>query len=128
LQRWALQKAGAHIVARSEQILHLPQGSISAAGSIQKGGALLRRQFERFLQQIANLLPAFPCHVCQTLLFLRCSHNRVCFVPRTLETREVDGRNPQMNLVAIGARSHLLRFFPIERVHIRGAGIAKKQR
>jgi hypothetical protein len=49
LQRRALQKAGAHIVARSEQNLRfLPQRSISAAGSIQKGRALLRGQFERF--------------------------------------------------------------------------------
>jgi hypothetical protein len=51
------------MVARSEQNLHfLPQGPIRAAGSIQKGGALLRRHFERLLQQIANLLPAFPRH------------------------------------------------------------------
>src|SRR5215469_3189572 len=51
------------MVARSKQNLHfLAEGWIGVAGSIQKGGALLRRQFERFLQQIANLLPAFPRH------------------------------------------------------------------
>jgi hypothetical protein len=51
------------MVARSEQHLKfLPQGAISPAGSIQKGGALLWRQFQRFLQQIANLLPVFPRH------------------------------------------------------------------
>jgi hypothetical protein len=71
------------MVARCEQNIHfLPEGWISAAGSIQKGGALLRRQFERFLQQIANLLPAFRRHVCPTLLFSRCSHSRAYFVPK----------------------------------------------
>jgi pyoverdine/dityrosine biosynthesis protein Dit1 len=51
------------MVARSEQHLNfLPQGAISPAGSIQKDEALMRRQFQRFLQQIANVLPAFPCH------------------------------------------------------------------
>jgi hypothetical protein len=47
------------MVARSE---HNLQGSIGVAGSIQKSGALLRRQFQRSFQQIANLLPAFPGH------------------------------------------------------------------
>jgi hypothetical protein len=79
-----LQKAGAHMVTRSEQNLYfLAQGSITAAGSIQKGVALLRRMFERFPQQIANLLPAFRRHVYPTLLFSQCSHRRVYFVPRT---------------------------------------------
>ena len=62
------------MVTRSDQNLHfLAEGWISAAGSIQKDKALLRRQFERFLQQIANLLPAFRRHVCPTLLFSRSS-------------------------------------------------------
>jgi hypothetical protein len=49
------------MVARSEQELHfLPERLIGAAGSIQKDRALMRL----FLQQTANLLPAFgsECH------------------------------------------------------------------
>jgi len=42
------------MVARSERT------SSGVAGSIQKSGALLRPQFQRFLKKIANLLPAFP--------------------------------------------------------------------
>src|SRR5215469_1063520 len=75
-ERWGLQEAGAHMVARSEQNLHvLAEGWIGVAGSIQKGGALLGRQFERLLQQIANLLPAFLRHV-SALLIWWCSQRR----------------------------------------------------
>ena len=64
------------MVARSEQNLHfLAEGWIGVAGSIQKGGALLRRQFERFPQQIANLLPAFLRHG-SALLSWWCSQMR----------------------------------------------------
>ena len=64
------------MVARSEQNLNfLPEGLIRAAGSIQKGGALLRRQFKRLLQQIANLLPAFLRHD-SALLSWWCSQMR----------------------------------------------------
>jgi hypothetical protein len=72
------------MVTRSDQNLHfLAEGWISAAGFGPEGRELLRRQFECFLQQIANLLTSFPRHVCPTLLFSRCSHRRIYFAPRT---------------------------------------------
>src|SRR5215469_14469825 len=64
------------MVARSEQNLHfLAEGWIDVAGSIQKGWALLRHQFKRLLQQIANLLPAFLRHD-SALLSWWCSQRR----------------------------------------------------
>jgi len=42
------------------------------------GMPLLRRQFERLLQQIANLLPAFPRHDCSTLLISRARFPKGC--------------------------------------------------
>jgi len=77
----------------------LAEGSISAADPIQKGGALLRRHFERLLEQIANLLPAFRRHVCAT-----CSSRNAA--------------KAESILFGIEARLHLLRFFPIERVDV----------
>jgi hypothetical protein len=68
-KRRRLQEAGAHGWAGGQQGLDfLSQGWIGRTVSLQKGGALFRRQFQRFLQHTPNLLPAFRRHVSVALL------------------------------------------------------------